>query len=194
MDIQLVRWTDVFNWLSLFSVWVDHFSILLSSDSVWVDRGQQLVHHHGNFKFAVFYQSRSRSHTLIDRWHCLTSAAAAVTAFQEGVTSMTSHWSRLYFMTFYIVTMVTTLRVSFMSVQVFSWFLSSSVCPCFVCTLSRWWWPSLWRSSLTRLCSAWTTAARTGNNRRIQKVGPRWSFSPMLSRYMCYRLGLGQCW
>ena len=25
---------------------------------------------------------------------------------QEGVTSMTSHWSRLYFMTFYIVTMV----------------------------------------------------------------------------------------
>lgn len=25
---------------------------------------------------------------------------------QEGVTSQTSHWSRLYFMTFYIVTMV----------------------------------------------------------------------------------------
>lgn len=33
-------------------------------------------------------------------------------ALQEGVTSMTSHWSRLYFMTFYIVTMVTMLRVS----------------------------------------------------------------------------------
>lgn len=25
---------------------------------------------------------------------------------QEGITSQTSHWSRLYFMTFYIVTMV----------------------------------------------------------------------------------------
>lgn len=120
MDIQLVNWTDVFKRLSFFSVWVDHFSILLPSDSVWVDRGQQLVHHHGNFQFAVFYQSRSRSRTLIDRWHFLTSTAAAVTAFQEGVTSMTSHWSRLYFMTFYIVTMVTMHCVSFMSVQEFS--------------------------------------------------------------------------
>lgn len=31
--------------------------------------------------------------------HCLL-------CLQEGVTSQTSHWSRLYFMTFYIVTMV----------------------------------------------------------------------------------------
>ena len=31
---------------------------------------------------------------------------AASLCLQEGVTSQTSHWSRLYFMTFYIVTMV----------------------------------------------------------------------------------------
>lgn len=54
--------------------------------------------------------------------------AAAVTALQEGVTSMTSHWSRLYFMTFYIVTMVTMLSVSFTSAEMISEFLPSSVC------------------------------------------------------------------
>lgn len=41
--------------------------------------------------------------SLISGCHCLT---AAFSLPQEGVTSMTSHWSRLYFMTFYIVTMV----------------------------------------------------------------------------------------
>lgn len=54
--------------------------------------------------------------------------AAAVTALQEGVTSMTSHWSRLYFMTFYIVTMVTMLSVSFTSAEMIAEFLPSSVC------------------------------------------------------------------
>lgn len=38
----------------------------------------------------------------------MASAAYGLThcSLQEGVTSQTSHWSRLYFMTFYIVTMV----------------------------------------------------------------------------------------
>lgn len=35
-----------------------------------------------------------------------TPSLAASLGLQEGVTSQTSHWSRLYFMTFYIVTMV----------------------------------------------------------------------------------------
>lgn len=38
----------------------------------------------------------------------VASATCGLTRYslQEGVTSQTSHWSRLYFMTFYIVTMV----------------------------------------------------------------------------------------
>lgn len=38
----------------------------------------------------------------------VASATCGLTLYslQEGVTSQTSHWSRLYFMTFYIVTMV----------------------------------------------------------------------------------------
>lgn len=36
----------------------------------------------------------------------LTHCHRHLLLLQEGVTSQTSHWSRLYFMTFYIVTMV----------------------------------------------------------------------------------------
>lgn len=40
------------------------------------------------------------------RPHPAPHSLAASPCPQEGVTSQTSHWSRLYFMTFYIVTMV----------------------------------------------------------------------------------------
>lgn len=41
---------------------------------------------------------------------CYCFPDAVLTVLQEGVTSMTTHWSRLYFMTFYIVTMVSPVQ------------------------------------------------------------------------------------
>ena len=57
---------------------------------------------------------------------------------------MTSHWSRLYFMTFYIVTMVRPVCVCDMSVEVCTALLPLSVnvtvhvCDIYICALSRW--------------------------------------------------------
>lgn len=76
-----------------------HF-LFISSDSVWTDRGQQLVHHYGEIICgSKSVATRQPEHRSSGVWLLFALS-------QEGVTSMTSHWSRLYFMTFYIVTMV----------------------------------------------------------------------------------------
>lgn len=57
----------------------------------------------------IFYLYSFLSHisaVLLPISGCRCLTAVLFTLSQEGVTSMTSHWSRLYFMTFYIVTMV----------------------------------------------------------------------------------------
>ncbi|MEQ2189304.1 hypothetical protein GOODEAATRI_024074, partial [Goodea atripinnis] len=56
--------------------------------------------------------------TVVNNWYItmasLFDGRCILPLSQEGVTSMTSHWSRLYFMTFYIVTMVVmTIIVAF---------------------------------------------------------------------------------